>query len=356
MCAGLPEGALCLFQGNVSNGFVFARLKEGELKDMLERHPGKAEYVEPDARVMHIPVTESSTSETPTLTQSRPPWGLDRIDDESLPLDYSYLGDAADGSGVHVYVFDSGIRTTHSDFGNRAISTLDMSQGYARECQGSTNCAVDTVGHGTHCAATIAGSTYGVAKGAQVHAVKICPGSSCGPWSWSIYAFQWIARNGHSNAVASMSVGGQGNSPSLTSAIGTAVSQGITVVVAAGNSGTNACGFTPAGIPAAITVGGTDRYDNFYWQHPGSQSNYGSCVDILAPAVDIVSATHVNDYGSATMTGTSMACPHVSGAAALLKKTYPNPTSRLVSQAVSNKIRGSLYGSPNKLLFVGRDL
>jgi len=189
--------------------------------------------------------------------------------------------------------------------------------------------------------------------------VKICPGDECGPFSWTATALQYIEKNRlQYPAVASMSVGGMGRSPSLSNAITHAVRVGITVVVAAGNNGVDACRVIPASIPAAITVGGSNKDDEFYWQFPGSQSNWGRCVDIIAPAVDIVSASHTSVNGAATMTGTSMACPHVSGAAALLKKWYRDPTAVLLATATRNKIRTGnaprMYGTVNRLLYVQR--
>merc|ERR1719210_91886 len=267
-----------------------------------------------------------------------------------MGVDGSYSVDPKGGEGVHVYVFDTGVRTTHEDFQGRAISALDMTVASYKECNGSVDCGVDNNGHGTHCAATVAGSKYGVAKSATVHSVKICPGKGCGPWSWSVMALNWIEANGQWPAVVSMSVGGSGYSPSLAAAIENAVdNHGITVVVAAGNRGVDACDYTPAGIPQAITVGMTSIGDAY------RASNYGPCVDIFAPGVAVVSASHLDDVGSATKTGTSMATPHVAGAVALFKMHHSDVGNYLISRATNCSIKGDLRGSPNKLLFVGED-
>merc|ERR1719203_881358 len=271
-------------------------------------------------------------------------WGLERV---GAPLR------ANDGSGVHVYVLDTGVRTTHQDLRGRAIPTLDMSSGSAVACDGAVTCAVDKQGHGTHCAGTAAGTTYGVAPGAAVHSVKVLGDSGGGEWSWSYEALDWLATKGQRPAVASMSLGGPGTQLGMRNAVDAAVRTGVTVVVAGGNSNDNACRYSPALFPSAITVGSTTSSDK-----RSSFSNYGSCTEIWAPGSDIVSAGHTSDTAKRTLSGTSMACPHVSGAAALVLKTKPAAKSPevlqdLLANAVTNGIDGLRSGDVNKLLYVG---
>jgi serine protease len=222
-----------------------------------------------------------------------------------------------------------------------------------KECHGSTTCARDVHGHGTHCAGTVGGTKYGVAPGSTLHGVKVLSDSGSGALSWIVGAIDWIATKGERPAVVSMSLGGPGVSAAYTRAIDTASSKGLTVVVASGNDNSDACNFSPAFVPSAITVGSTTNRDA-----RSSFSNYGSCLQIYAPGSNIKSAGHGSDSGSATMSGTSMACPHVAGAAALLLESNPNLNSKqvlstMLGKAVSNKITGVKSTCPNKLLYVG---
>jgi len=271
-------------------------------------------------------------------------WGLDRIG-----VSQSTTG----GQGVHVYVLDTGVRTTHSDFGGRAIPTLEVTSSWPQECEGSTSCARDVHGHGTHCAGTVGGTTYGVAPKSTIHGVKVLSDDGFGEGSWTIGAIDWVMSSGERPAVISMSLGAPGVSQADKVAIDRATSSGITVVVAAGNENANACSFSPAFVPSAITVGSTTSGDSRSWF-----SNYGRCVDIYAPGSDIISAGHQSNQQSATMSGTSMACPHVSGAAALLLESNPDwkssqVLSSMLTSAVSGAISDLTSSDPDKLLFVG---
>ncbi|XP_071481107.1 aqualysin-1-like [Diadema antillarum] len=210
----------------------------------------------------------------------------------------------------------------------------------------------DCNGHGTHCAGTAAGTEYGVAKEANVYAVKVCNCYGSCSTSAVVSGVNYVAeqkRGGVDNVVASMSL--SLNSWSLTTAVENAIDDGVVVVTSSGNNGYDACNLVPGNIDAVITVGNTQEDDTMR-----SSSNYGTCVDILAPGTYITSASHQSDYGSAVKTGTSMACPHVAGAAAILmanRKIQPSSVSdKLVSEASSNKISGDLKNSPNKLLYV----
>merc|ERR1719199_2459089 len=170
-------------------------------------------------------------------------------------------------------------------------------------------CAGDAQGHGTHCAGTAAGETYGVAPAAKVKSVKVLSDQGSGSWSWSYYALDWLAQNPTRPAIASMSLGGSGTQQAMRDAVNAAVNSGVVVVVAGGNSNGDACRFSPAFVPSAITVGSTTSTDA-----RSSFSNYGSCTNIWAPGSDVVSADHRSDTGTRSLSGTSMACPHVSGA------------------------------------------
>merc|ERR1719476_440616 len=287
-----------------------------------------------------IPEIESTNVEART-------WGLNRIGADSR---------GSTGVGATVFVLDTGVRHSHNDFGGRAASALDMSSGTLRECNGDVNCAADGQGHGTHCAGTAAGETFGVAPGAAVRSVKVLSDQGSGSWSWSYEALDWLATGTAKDvrpAVASMSLGGPGSQQAMKTAVDAAVNSGVVVVVAGGNSNTDACNFSPAFVPSAITVGSTTSEDK-----RSSFSNYGSCTDIWAPGSSVESAAHTSDSGSATFSGTSMACPHVSGGAALLLGVDPSKSpatvvQNLLDKAAMNVISDLKSGDTNALLWVG---
>jgi len=273
-------------------------------------------------------------------------WGLNRIGADRR---------VRTGAGATVFVLDTGVRSTHNEFGGRAASALDMSSGSLRECNGDANCAGDAQGHGTHCAGTAAGASFGVAPKAAVRSVKVLSDQGSGQWSWSYEALDWLAAGTAKNvrpAVASMSLGGPGTQQAMRNAVDAAVNSGVVVVVAGGNSNSDACNFSPAFVPSAITVGSTTSTDS-----RSSFSNYGSCTDIWAPGSDVKSASHTSDTGSATFSGTSMACPHVSGGAALLLGANPNQTpsavvAELLDDAYMNVITDLRPGDTSALLCV----
>jgi len=211
----------------------------------------------------------------------------------------------------------------------------------------------DVLGHGTHCAGSAVGTVYGVAPSAQLKSVKVLSDQGSGQWSWSYQALDWVATGSIRPAVASMSLGGSGTIQAMKDAVDAAVSAGVTVVVAAGNENTDACTKSPAYIPSAVTVGSTDSTDS-----RSSFSNYGTCVDMWAPGSSVTSAAHTSDTGTATFSGTSMACPHVSGAAALIlgadnSKNPAKVISDLLNEAAVGEISGLKGGDTNAFLYVG---
>lgn len=273
-------------------------------------------------------------------TQSNPDWGLDRIDQKNLPLDsaYSYL---QTGSGTTAYIVDTGILSTHQQFSGRVLS------GYTAISDGNgTN---DCHGHGTHVAGTVGGSTYGVAKNVSLVPIRILGCDGSGASSNVIAGLDWILKNGKKPAVVNMSLGGEANA-SLDSAVENLFNNGYVMVVAAGNSNTDACSTSPARVSKAITVAATDSTDT-----RASYSNYGSCVDIFAPGSQINSSWIGSNTATKVLNGTSMATPHVVGVVAEMLQSTPTATpqtisNNLLNQASSNVVKNP-SGSPNRLLY-----
>jgi subtilisin family serine protease len=275
-------------------------------------------------------------------TQNNPPWGLDRIDQRTLPLSSTYTYDFT-GAGVTAYIIDTGIRFSHSQFGGRAVTGYDAIDG------GSAD---DCNGHGTHVAGTVGGSTYGVAKGVRLVGVRVLNCSGSGSNSGVIAGIDWVRTNHtpEQPAVANMSLGG-GASSAVDTAVRNAIADGVTFAVAAGNSNANACNSSPARTAEALTVGATTQSDA-----RSSFSNYGTCLDVFAPGSGVTSAWHTSDSAANTISGTSMAAPHVAGVAALVTQEIAGASpatvmSTITSRATTGAVSNPGSGSPNRLLY-----
>ena len=293
------------------------------------------------ARRRDVVLVEHDAPMSVVTTQNNAPWGLDRIDQTALPLSGTYTFTRT-GNGVNAYIIDTGIRTTHVEFQGRAtgdFTSIDDGNG--------TN---DCFGHGTHVAGTVGGATFGVAKGVRLHAVRVLGCDGSGTVAGVIAGVDFVTANHVAPAVANMSLGG-GASAALDAAVRTSIASGVTYVIAAGNFAVDACDFSPARVTEALTVGASDSTDAraFF-------SNDGPCLDLFAPGVDIPSAFNGSDTQTATLSGTSMATPHVTGAVALFLETNPNATpaavaTALLTNATAGVIRAPGAGSPNRLLF-----
>ena len=318
------NGKLKHIYKNALNGFA------------VEMSPADAERLSEDFRVEYV---EEDAVVTADVTQNNPPWGLDRIDQRNRPLSATYTYNWT-GSGVRAYVIDTGILTSHTQFGGRASNVFDAFGGNGQDCNG----------HGTHVAGTIGGSTFGVAKNALLRGVRVLNCSGSGSTSGVIAGVDWVRNNHIAPAVANMSLGG-GASSTLDTAVNNLSNAGVTIAVPAGNSNVDACTQSPARAANAITVGSTTQSDA-----RSSFSNFGTCVDIFAPGSGILSAWWTSTTASATLSGTSMASPHVAGAAALYKQANPSASAgtirnALVNNATTNVLSGVGSGSPNRLLY-----
>jgi subtilisin family serine protease len=311
----------------VLNGFA-GTLNAGQVQAL--RHNPNVEYIEED-QLANTAATQSSAT-----------WGIDRIDQRSLPLSgtYTYTSTA---SNVYAYIIDTGIYASHTQFGGRASNVYDAFGGTGNDCNG----------HGTHVAGTVGSSTYGVAKSVRLRGVRVLDCNGSGSFSGIIAGVNWVASNHVKPAVANLSLGG-GASTSLDDAVKNLSNVGVFVAVASGNSNANACNYSPAraGYGTAIaTVNSSTSSD-----YKSSFSNYGSCSDLYAPGSSITSTW--NNGGTNTISGTSMASPHVAGVGALYKGNYGDASSSTVHSWIINNSTGSVIksnpsGTPNRLLFKG---
>lgn len=319
------RGAVMARYDRSMNGFAL-RMNEAQAA-ALSRHP-HVRLVEQDATV--------------SVFEAAGNWNLDRLDQPDLPLDLRYTYEGS-GTGVKVYVVDTGIRASHADFAGRVETGFSA----INDGLGSGDCS----GHGTHVASVIGGRLLGVAKGVSLVPVRVLDCNGSGTLSSVLAGLDWISGEHVSGqpAVINMSLGG-GTSASLDTAVQAAIDRGITVVAAAGNSGTNACDGSPARVPDAVTVAATDWTDA-----APAWSNQGSCVDVFAPGVGITGAWHSGDMAIARISGTSMAAPHAAGVAALYLESNPTASpaaveSMLVTSAAVGKISGATSDTPNLLL------
>ncbi|MBC6450201.1 S8 family peptidase [Actinokineospora xionganensis] len=297
-----------------------------------------------------VKYVEQAVYATVTDTQPNAPWGLDRVDQRDLPLNQTFDYPANPGQGVHVYIVDSGLNSAHQDFTGRV--------GAGRDLVDNDSTPQDCNGHGTHVAGSAAGTTYGLAKKATVHAVRVLDCAGSGTSDAILGGMNWVKTNGIKPAVVNFSIGCRSRctQQSWDDGAKAVIDSGIQWVQAAGNSNDDACYYSPQKLPAAVTVGNSNQQDARYTGT--GQSNYGSCLDIWAPGTSIVSASHSSNTGTATMTGTSMASPHVAGAAALYlgQNTSATPAQvrdALVNNGSTGKLSGINTGSPNVLLYTG---
>lgn len=284
-------------------------------------------YVEEDG---YVSINETQTGAT---------WGLDRVDQRNLPLSTTYTYNTT-AAGVHAYIIDTGMLATHNEYAGRVGNGFDAVGGGTNDCNG----------HGTHVAGTIGGTTYGVAKGVTLHPVRVLDCDGSGNSSGVIAGIDWVAANRVLPAVANMSLGG-GADAAIDTSVANLSNAGVTVVVAAGNGGVDACGFSPARAPSAITVGSTTSTDA-----ASSFTNWGYCLDIFAPGSSITSSWNTGNTATNTISGTSMASPHVAGAAALHLASNPSATptqvtTALINASTPNVVTNPGTGSPNRLLY-----
>lgn len=286
-------------------------------------------------------VEQNQTVHLTDTTQSSAPWGLDRSDQTSLPLSGTYTYPDSAGSGVTAYVIDTGVRITHAQISGRASYGYDAVDGDTTASDGN--------GHGTHVATTIAGTTYGIAKKANIVAVRVLDNAGSGTTAGVIAGVNWVTANHSGPSVANLSLGG-GASTTLDDAVANSIASGVTYAVAAGNSNANASSYSPARVAAAITVGATTNTDA-----RASYSNYGSVLDIFAPGSSITAGWYTSDTATNTISGTSMATPHVAGAAAVYLAGHTSATpaqvaTALVNGATTGVVTSAGTGSPNRLL------
>ncbi|HWU86332.1 MAG TPA: S8 family serine peptidase [Kofleriaceae bacterium] len=305
---------------------------------VLEGSEAEAQTVAADPRVKYV---QEDGEVHAIATEADATWGIDRIDQRTLPLDQTYTYNAT-GGGVSAYIIDTGIRVSHAEFGGRAFPGFTS----VNDGNGTNDCN----GHGTHVAGTVGGSSYGVAKGVTLYAVRVLDCGGSGTYAGVIAGIDWVTANAQLPAVANMSLGG-GASQAVDDAVTASIGAGVVYAIAAGNSSDDACNYSPARTPAALTIGATTITDV-----RASYSNYGTCVDLFAPGSGITSSWNTSDTATNTISGTSMATPHVTGAAALYLSANPAASpaqveAALEANATPDAVIGPGTGSPNLLLY-----
>ena len=325
------------------HGAKVARLYHSAIKGtLLQLSDAQAAALAAEPGVISV---EQNQTVSIVTTQSGATWGIDRIDQRNLPLSGTYVYNA-DGSGVTAYIIDTGINFTHTEYNGRAFTGVDevTSGGNAADCNG----------HGSHVSGTVGGTTYGVAKNVKLVAVRVLDCSGSGSTAGVIAGIDWVTARKNANpsvpSTANMSLGG-GFSSTLNAAVANSTAAGVVYAVAAGNSTADACNSSPSSEPSAITVGATDINDGF-----ASFSNFGSCVDINAPGVSITSAWYTSNTATNTISGTSMATPHVVGTIALYLQVNPTATAAQVDAALKSNASTTASvpaGTTNKFLYSG---
>jgi len=339
-CGGDAGEGACSAVGHPTEGgmpMVTVRATEEQLLKMFDSNPAIVEWAEPDTPVELEPESEEEMS-----SENQRPWGLDTINMQRASFT---------GAGTHIYVMDTGVRTTHEDFEGRAVATIDTIAGRGRvqECNGDATCATDSNGHGTHVAGTAGGKVYGVAKKATLHAMKVC----CGSGTNILAGMDWIASKASKPAVMTMSLGSYSTPESSRVAVDAVVNAGVVVTVSAGNRNFDSCRKSYTFIASAIGVGASDQSNT-----RASFSNYGPCNAIFAPGVATISASHRSDGGSSSKSGTSMAAPMVAGVTALLfeqdgTRTPEKIRELLRTRSTKEALKSLREGDPNMLLNAG---